>query len=128
MYETETVENQHDINKLMGFSDCNALHHDNSARFGWRWLDGNLEIHAYVYNNGERHSEYIGRVELNISYRYELAIHGDYYVFNLEGAEPVFMERTSNCNKGFYYMLFPYFGGNETAPHEMLIKIHQTLF
>ncbi|MEO1255669.1 MAG: hypothetical protein AAFY41_12430, partial [Bacteroidota bacterium] len=31
IYKTATTENQHDINKLMGFSDCNSFHHENSA-------------------------------------------------------------------------------------------------
>ena len=87
-----------------------------------------MEIHAYVYTNGERQSEYIGKVDLNRSYHYELAIHKDYYVFNLEGVDPIFIARTSNCNRGFYYMLFPYFGGNETAPHDILIRIRQNSF
>ena len=33
-------DNQDDVNKLFGFSDCYSAHHSNSARFGWRW---NLE-------------------------------------------------------------------------------------
>jgi len=123
IYETKTAENQYDINKLLGFADCNAHHHDNSARFGWRWLDGKLEIHAYVYNDKVRSSQYIGEVDLNKSYHYNLSINNDYYIFNLEGNDPVYMKRTGACNRGFYYMLFPYFGGNETAPHDILIKV-----
>ena len=128
IYESQIPVNQHDINKLMGFSDCNSHHHENSARFGWRWLNDSLEIHAYVYNDGERSSEYIGIVELNETFAYEISMNRDYYVFSLEGSEPVHMERTNGCTKGLYYMLFPYFGGNETAPHDILIKIQQTSY
>jgi len=128
MYSTTNVENQHDINKLMGFSDCNVHHHENSARFGWRWLNGVLEIHAYTYHEGVRSSEYIGEVDLNKSYHYEIALEKDHYTFLLEGHDPVRMERAKKCTKGFYYMLFPYFGGNENAPHDIMIRIMQTSF
>lgn len=36
-YQTKNSRNQDDINKLMGFSDNGVLHHQNSARVGWRW-------------------------------------------------------------------------------------------
>jgi hypothetical protein len=54
IYQSIAVENQHDINKLYGFSDNGAAHHQFSARFGWSWTDGQLWLYAYVYNNGER--------------------------------------------------------------------------
>ena len=123
IYETITKENQHDINKLMGFSDCNSMHHENSARFGWRWLNGKLEIHAYAYVNGERITTYIGDVTLNEPTGYQLQITADHYVFYLQGYEPVRIKRGASCNKGLYYMLFPYFGGDEVAPHDILIQI-----
>jgi hypothetical protein len=37
IYQTIAAENQHDINKLYGFSDNGAAHHQLSARFGWSW-------------------------------------------------------------------------------------------
>ncbi|WP_420577662.1 hypothetical protein [Ekhidna sp.] len=123
IYETVTTENQHDINKLMGFSDCNSMHHENSARFGWRWLAGKLEIHAYAYVNGERITEYIGDVELDEPTSYQLQITDDHYVFYLQGYDPVRIKREATCSKGLYYMLFPYFGGDEVAPHNILIQI-----
>lgn len=123
IYRTTTSENQHDINKLMGFSDCNSMHHENSARFGWRWLDGKLEIHAYAYVNGERISQYIGNVALNEPTDYQLQITDEYYVFYLQGYDPVRIARETPCTKGLYYMLFPYFGGDEVAPHDILIQI-----
>ncbi|MEP1114877.1 hypothetical protein [Ekhidna sp.] len=123
IYETQTLENQEDINKLMGFSDCNSHHHKNSARFGWRWLNNQLEIHAYAYANGERITEYIGSVKLNEPYDYQIQLTNDAYVFYLEGLDPVRITRKSPCTRGLYYMLFPYFGGNEVAPHDMTIQI-----
>ena len=123
IYQTEIIENQHDINKLFGFSDCNSNHHENSARFGWRWLEGELEIHAYAYVNGERIAKIIGTVDLNKAFDYQLKVTKDAYVFYLQGYDKVEIERGNTCDKGLYYMLFPYFGGNETAPHDILIRI-----
>ncbi|MFT4737440.1 MAG: hypothetical protein ACJAZM_000334 [Cyclobacteriaceae bacterium] len=65
IYTSVLEENQYDVNKLLGFSDCNSQHHEHSARFGWRWLDDDLEILAYCYVSGERIVEYVGSVDLN---------------------------------------------------------------
>jgi len=123
IYETENPINQYDINKLLGFSDCNSHHHTHSARFGWRWLDGSLDIHAYAYVNGERITERIGIVELNQAYNYELSFSDRAYYFSLQGYPTVTIPRVNTCNYGIYYMLFPYFGGDESAPHKVSIKI-----
>ncbi|MEQ8473529.1 MAG: hypothetical protein RIC35_20195 [Marinoscillum sp.] len=125
IYQTEDPVNQYDINKLMGFSDCNSVHHVNSARFGWRWLDDLLEIHAYVYVNGERFSELVGVVPLNEPSSYEIAITKETYRFKLNELDEVVMPRGSTCDQGAYYMLWPYFGGDETAPHDIKIKIQR---
>ncbi|MEM8939867.1 MAG: hypothetical protein AAGC64_11020 [Bacteroidota bacterium] len=128
IYQTKQTINQHDINKLYGFSDCNSSHKKNSARFGWRWLKGKLEIHAYVYSDGNLQSEYVGEIELNQSYFYQIELKDKYYVFSLEGFDLVFMERSRRCKRGLYYMLFPYFGGDEVAPHDILIQIRRHSF
>jgi len=122
-YDTNDPVNQHDINKLMGFSDCNAHHHANSARFGWRWLDENLEIHAYVYNNGERQTEKIGTIEIGQPAEFQLTLLSNNYLFTVNGYKPVEIDRNSKCEIGLYYMLYPYFGGDEVAPHDISIQI-----
>ncbi len=122
-YTSAKKENQHDINKLIGFSDCNDQHHSNSARFGWRWLNDALEIHAYCYVQGQRVSEYVGTIEINQSYHFQLSFDDDAYHFFLEGHPTVTIDRHASCNRGIYYMLFPYFGGDEVAPHDISIKI-----
>ena len=127
MYQTLTEENQHDINKLMGFSDCNAIHHDNSARFGWRWLEEKLEIHAYCYVNSERITELIGTVDFNEKVNYTLQLTDNQYIFQINDEQPVFISRGDLCEIGIYYMLYPYFGGNEVAPQDISIQI-QTLY
>lgn len=124
IYDTEDPVNQYDINKLYGFSECNQHHQNNSARFGWRWLNGKLEIHGYVYNNGERLSQYITSVSLGESHTYQIRITDDWYLFRVDN-ELANLPRTNNCDMGLYYMLYPYFGGDETAPHDIKILIKQ---
>ncbi|MEO9967842.1 MAG: hypothetical protein ABJF11_18765 [Reichenbachiella sp.] len=123
IYQNITEENQQDINKLMGFSDCNSMHHDNSARFGWRWFKDRLEIHAYCYVNGERVTAYIGTAEINEKVDYLLNVSDSQYSFQIGNEAPVIITRGDVCNIGVYYMLYPYFGGDETAPHDISIQI-----
>src|SRR5690349_2885552 len=84
---------QSNKNKLLGFSDCNSLHHDNSARFAWQWYNNSLEIYAYTYVNGSREEAFIGVVEINRFNRYRLSIHDEYYLFQLNDERPVKMTR-----------------------------------
>ncbi len=108
-------------NKLMGFADCNSHHHDNSARFGWQWINGQLEIWAYTYVYGERIEKFVGHVSINEYHRYIITIEEDSYLFKLDNNPPVRMKRGKICDKGAYYMLFPYFGGQIPAPHNIKI-------
>jgi len=122
IYQTVSQENQYDINKLMGFSDCNSMHHENSARFGWRWAEDQLQIFAYVYQNGQRTTEFMGTANIGIGDHYQIVIEDDHYTFSF-GETIKKIKRGAQCNTGLYYMLFPYFGGNETAPHDINIMV-----
>lgn len=124
IYQCKTEENQYDTNKLLGFSGCNSFHHDNSARFGWRWVDDQLNISAYCYIDGERIVKPIGSVPLNEPVNYKLTATKEKYIFELEGFDKMEIKRGGDCNIGLYYMLYPYFGGDETAPHDINIKIN----
>jgi hypothetical protein len=110
-------------NKLLGFSDCNSTHHENSARFAWQWYNEQLEIYAYCYVDGTRVEEFIGVVNLNETNRYEIEITSDQYVFRLNNGEPHYIKRGNVCDSGLYYMCWPYFGGSLPAPHDVRIAI-----
>ncbi len=110
-------------NKLLGFSDCNSLHHENSARFAWQWYNDRLEIYAYCYVNSERVEQFIGVVEIDALNRYELSLTENAYIFQLNDSEPVTIARGNVCDSGVYYMLWPYFGGTLPAPHDVTIQI-----
>jgi hypothetical protein len=110
-------------NKLLGFSDCNSLHHENSARFAWQWFNDQLEIYAYCYVNGARVEQYVGTVNMGDFNRYEIRLSYDKYLFRLNDEQSVEISRGNNCNIGLYYMLWPYFGGSLPAPHDVRIDI-----
>lgn len=125
IYETEDVQNQKDINKLYGVADCGSHHHENSARFGWRWLDGKLEIHAYTYTSGARKSKFITSVALNKEITYTLQLTLESYIYTV-GNTSISMERACSDNTSGY-KLYPYFGGDETAPHDITIAIEDVV-
>jgi hypothetical protein len=123
-YRTQAPENQADINKLLGFSDNAGHHHRFSARFGWCWNNDRLELHAYVYNDGVRSSKLLGAVELGTEHSCSIRVTADTYVFTLDG-ESATMPRKSPLPRARGYKLFPYFGGQEAAPHAVRIWIRE---
>lgn len=120
IYTAVDSVNQFDINKLYGFSDNNTFHHDNSARIGWRWNNNQLELFGYIYNNTVRSSMFISAVSLNTEITCSIKIIGDKYNFTVD-SKTIEMPRTSTISSG--YKLFPYFGGDEFAPHTIKILI-----
>lgn len=123
VYQTKEPNNQKDINKLFGFSDCGNRHHKNSIRLGWRWLNEQLEIHSYSYVNSERKHKLITTVPLNEPIPAEIKVlpEGSYLV-TVNGIT-VKSQRGCTGKHPLGYILFPYFGGDETAPHDILITV-----
>ncbi len=121
IYKTIDPLNQYDINKLYGFSDGND-HHQNSARIGWSWNDNALRLYAYTYYNGVRDSKEITSVNIGAEVLCTIKFSAAEYVFK-SGNSTVTMPRfvTTTIVKG--YQLYPYFGGDETAPAEIRILI-----
>jgi hypothetical protein len=125
IYTTSDASNQLDINKLFGFSDNNnADHHQYSARFGWRWSDHALRLFAYVYNKGVMSFKEIGSVQIGAENTCVIKAEGDKYLFSLNGAE-ITMPRASATALAEGYKLWPYFGGDESAPHTISIWIKE---
>lgn len=123
IYQTTLSENQGDINKLFGMSDCNSDHQMNSARFGWRWFDGKLEIWAYAYVNGERKIAFIQSVSIGSTDLYQLTFTDSSYLFKVNDAVVSIPRPCSDPANG--YRLYPYFGGDEVAPHRITIEIEE---
>ncbi|HEY8397502.1 MAG TPA: hypothetical protein VIK80_06145 [Flavihumibacter sp.] len=121
IYRTRDPRNQDDINKLMGFSD-NGAHQTNSARFGWRWKEDAIELLAYVYNDGTMRYRLLAALKIGEPADLKLSIRTGYYEFSVNG-ETTLMPRTPTGSSINGYMLYPYFGGDETAPHTVKVAI-----
>jgi hypothetical protein len=124
IYRSVKPENQYDINKLFGFSDNNTDHHQFSARFGWRWSDNALRLFAYVYNKGIVDYKEIGSIKIGQDVNCSIRITATHYIF-LMNESIIEMPRLSTTTRANGYQLYPYFGGDETAPHEIMIHIRQ---
>lgn len=122
VYTTQDKQNQYDINKLYGFADNGAQHHQYSARFGWRWSGAALRLFAYVYNAGVRQEAELTTVPIGPWIQCAISVQGNEYVFVVNDLVRT-MPRTSTTPKAAGYMLYPYFGGDEVAPHDVRIEI-----
>lgn len=122
IYQTKLSSNQNDINKLYGVADCGTHHHENSARFGWRWNGQTVEIFAYYYVNKVRNFVKLGNAGIGEENRYVISIEGDQYVFQYNDK---ITKVKRHCDSPSFdgYLLYPYFGGDETAPHDISIHI-----
>lgn len=124
IYQTISKDNQGDINKLFGFSDNNAEHQQYSARFGWRWSNNALRLFAYTYNNSIRSSKELGTVDIGSENSCSIKVSDSTYIFTVNG-KSVTMRRESKTVKAEGYKLFPYFGGDEMAPHTISIWLKE---
>ncbi len=122
IYTNADPRNQADINKLWGFADSGTFHQINSARFGWNWQDGKMHLHAYCYVHGERQYRELGTVPLNKAQDCAVQVLPGRYIFTLNGKSDT-VRRGSEETVARGYLLYPYFGGDETAPHEVRIRV-----
>lgn len=127
LYELDKLDCIRDINKLFGFSY--GMHKSNSFRFGWRCVDGKtIEIFAYVYSAKERKQRLITKVLPGQKCLYSIDYDPKntictFVVKPLTTATPYFYIFSTDVTPSCGYYLYPYFGGDCTAPHEMCITI-----
>jgi len=122
IYKSVLPINQYDINKLYGFSDNNEKHHQFSARFGWRWSDNELRLFAYVYNNGIVLSKVLGSVTIGKEVSCSIKVSEVDYIFTMDKITQ-HLPRSSSTPLAKGYLLYPYFGGDEPAPHDINVWI-----
>ena len=128
LYDALGDNDEYDINKLFGFSTT-WFHHRQSGRVGWRCIDGeNIELLTYSYNKGKRNikeSDILGTVKPGEMFYCAIQDTEDKYVYIFQKAfDENISIQTDPKQKDwflFHYLLFPYFGGNKTAPHNMKI-------
>ncbi len=121
IYQTVNADNQYDINKLWGFSE--GLNNQyNSARIGWGYSNEAIRLYGYVYSRGVRYYQEITTVlpeqEINCSIR----IAGSTYVLSANGTS-VTLPRGTTASTAKGLQQYPYFGGDEVAPHNISIFI-----
>lgn len=124
IYQTVSAINQYDINKLYGFSDNNSDHHQSSARFGWRWSEGALRLFAYAYSEGVLHTKEITTLAIGAEANCSIRVQGNYYEFSVNDMV-VQLPRSGMNPRARGYQLYPYFGGDERAPHDIQVWIRK---
>lgn len=123
VYDLGNEVEQWDINKLYGFTDGTTDQHENSARFGWNWRDGQLRLFAYVYANGVRHEkELCAHALYNDVREAQIIVRPDQYIF-VVCDETHAMPRGPKTRMAEGVLLYPYFGGTQPAPHDIRIFI-----
>ncbi len=108
-------------NKLVGVGGF-PHHHQNSIRITWMpSVFGVFDLHAYWYKDGVRMNKLLWSVEADEPF--SVRIKG--------GRIEVLTSTASNSvNTGvklptWTYLLKPYFGGTDTAPHDMTLIVKQ---
>ncbi|MEP7318699.1 MAG: hypothetical protein ABI921_08150 [Panacibacter sp.] len=123
IYTTIDPVNQYDINKLYGFSDCSSHHLTNSARIGWRWSNDSLRIFSFVHNEGVMLMNEITTARIGSTIKCRITCLTDSYSFEVNGKS---ISVPRHCSGNYTrYKLYPYFGGDEVAPHDINIWIKE---
>lgn len=121
-YTSIDPANQLDWNKLRGMSDCGAHHQTASARVGWRWNGTAVELGAYTYAGGVVTSTVLGAIAPGSTHELTIAADGASYRFTLDGVTTTMPRGCADVGVVKYH-LWPYFGGDEVAPHDITIDI-----
>lgn len=133
-YDLENFE-QRDFNKVIGVGFFPS-HKTNSIRFGARYNKNTnkIDVVPYAYINkvrfipkDDKGKELIlSPCDLNVEYTFVISISKFNYTLriNKEGknlGQTIIIKK--GHNKKFAYLLKPFFGGNITAPHDILTTI-----
>lgn len=122
----EPLDQEHDWNKLCGWSY--GMHHKNSIRAGWRSAGEKIELCLYLYENGERYTS-SKTIIIPTDFKATIELHCN----NGQASMKVWgytwpsweweVTLPYSAKPTWGYFLFPYFGGNAPAPHEMFINL-----
>lgn len=122
-------ENKTQVNKLCGFGHLH--HHINSMRIGWRWnnTEHKVELLKYMYKNGRREQSHICYVSLYqpIDIRMSYCIGDENIAMWLKIDKMICSDfipvKTWWHRIPFIYECLSYFGGRQSAPHNIKIKV-----
>jgi hypothetical protein len=118
-------EDQLDVNKLFGIGYLPS-HHQFSCRFGWRYdlTNEKMEILAYWYDSGKRYFEHLCWLEIGQRRAvFTIKATKEKHYLSVETDGNAFTKTLDFGIKMIGYELKPFFGGNQAAPHDMIIYI-----
>lgn len=125
----DAQDDDKDRHKLFGVSEQYNPHY-NSARIGWAEKDGHIALYTYVYENGVRLKQLlIGKVPINTLCKAWIEYTGIswHFVVQCEGLGRVTVEQPLRAypqHANNYWLLYPYYGGDYTAPVDTHIYLN----
>jgi hypothetical protein len=121
-------DDQLDINKIFGIGYFPG-HQRNSIRFGWNYslVKKKIQLFAYGYADGKRDFQHIQDVAIGQTINLEIKVSKGmrnrrivtFHEMWLNGRMEYFTEEVRPSKIG--YLLRPWFGGNQYAPHDIWI-------
>lgn len=113
-----TWRNDSSIHKLFGIGFF-PYHRINSIRFGWSY-EGleSIRIHKYIYKDGVRTIEPLTWVQVNEPAYFSIFSDGGSQSYGMICQHIV---EQVKIKPQIGYQLYPYFGGNQKAPHDIEI-------
>ena len=124
---TLPASDKFDINKLFGVSCNTLLLHKNSIRFGWRCVDNMyIQLVSYAYIDGVRIPEQIIKtINVNEKVSCKMIFVDDQVLLSVTDLTDVSTVGVNlNKEQTWGIFLWPYFGGNNPAPHEMKMQLN----
>ncbi len=121
IYQSQLKDNQADINKIVGFSE-GANNHIHSARIGWNWDNNALRLYAYAYVDGERLTSFLTTIAIGAVVKCSIQAVENNYIFTVNN-HSLMLPRTVKSEVANGYWQYPYFGGDEVAPHNIYISM-----
>ena len=113
-----------DVNKLIGFSDCDRHHSQYSCRVGWRASGDSIELLIYKRDDNNIEFKSLKKIYPDQLVNVTLDFKDTIYTSCIDGICDTLVRPCPNWS-GRKYSLFPFFGGQETAPHKMKILIKE---
>ena len=111
-----------DVNKLIGFSDCDRHHSQYSCRVGWRASGDSIELLIYKRDDNNIEFKSLKKIYPDQIVNVTLDFKDTTYISCIDGICDTLVRPCPDWS-GRKYSLFPFFGGQETAPHKMKIRI-----
>jgi hypothetical protein len=114
-----TPKNQ-GINKILGLSN-GILHMKHSIRLGWMCEDDEIVLYAYAHTG--KKNEHVAKEICRVKegwHTCRIWIHKSYYHIKVDESGA---RINDSYNSKIHYLLYPFFGGKDKAPHNIYFSI-----